>query len=173
MEKKTDRNTLLALDDESLCRLCTFEFFKSSGPGGQHRNKVSSAVRVKLVSFDISAEDCSERTQHRNRANALNKLRHLLALKVREEISDAGEGAAPEAAEGRVPFDCSMRNPRYYLFIARLLDHLEAAGFDQRQAAAVYGVSPTALIRKIAADPSLWAHCQRRREELGLCRWRQ
>ena len=176
MKEELDRNTLLSMDDDELSRCCEFEFFKGSGPGGQHRNKVSSAVRVKLAAFGISAADCSERTQHRNRANALAKLRHTMAIEIRQPVSlpdDDGKTGDAGGIGSDIPFECSIRNPRYYLFIAILLDRLEAAGFDQRKAAEMYGVSPSALIRKISADPSLWTHCLRRRNQLGLPAWRK
>ncbi|MYJ01125.1 MAG: peptide chain release factor-like protein, partial [Chloroflexi bacterium] len=36
----------LALPDEELLAQCRFERFRVSGPGGQHRNKTDSAVRL-------------------------------------------------------------------------------------------------------------------------------
>ena len=66
-----NRDDFLKLDDSALSACCELEFFKGSGNGGQKRNKTSSAVRVHLKAFDLSASDCTERSQHRNRANAL------------------------------------------------------------------------------------------------------
>jgi len=172
METVPDRDEFLAMDDDTLCRYCTFEFFKGSGPGGQHRNKVSSAVRVKLEALGLAAEDCSERTQHRNRSRALEKLRRAIVISIRKPLAGAAGGGEDDASSG-IPFECSIRNPRYHLFAALLLDRLEASGFDQRQVAEIYGVSPTALIRKTAADPVLWTWCQQRRRELGLPLWRK
>ena len=36
----------LALEDDELWQQCKMETYRASGPGGQHRNKVDSAVRV-------------------------------------------------------------------------------------------------------------------------------
>ncbi|MBQ6351654.1 MAG: peptide chain release factor, partial [Lentisphaeria bacterium] len=75
-----ERDAILALDDGELSRIVKLEFSRGSGNGGQKRNKTSTAVRVVLEEYGVAAADCSERSQHRNRAAALRKLRLALAL---------------------------------------------------------------------------------------------
>lgn len=47
---------LLGLSDEQLLSQCDQTTFKSSGPGGQHRNKRETAVRLKHLSTGIVAQ---------------------------------------------------------------------------------------------------------------------
>ena len=52
--------------------------FKASGPGGQHRNKTESAVRMTHLPTGITVIAAESRSQHRNRAVALERLRSRL-----------------------------------------------------------------------------------------------
>ena len=139
-----ERDEILQLDDAALSRIVKLEFARGTGNGGQKRNKSSTAVRVVLEEYDLAATDCSERSQHRNRAAALRKLKMLLALK-----------------ERRAPLPpprtkCAVESPDYPLFAARLLDAVAATVGDYRRAAAAWGVSPSALLKTLERDPALW-----------------
>jgi peptide chain release factor 2 len=52
--------------------------FRSGGPGGQHQNKTESGVRYTHLPTGIAAESRSERSQHKNDANALALLKAKL-----------------------------------------------------------------------------------------------
>ena len=61
--------------DDDLLRECEVETFRSSGPGGQHVNKTESAVRLKHAPSGVVVTSQQERSQHRNKALCLQKLR--------------------------------------------------------------------------------------------------
>ena len=61
--------------DEELLQQCEVQTFRSSGPGGQHVNKTESAVRLKHLPSGIVVSSQQERSQHRNKAICLEKLR--------------------------------------------------------------------------------------------------
>ncbi|MGB9181519.1 MAG: peptide chain release factor-like protein [Pyrinomonadaceae bacterium] len=66
---------LLPDSDEDLLRECEMETFRSSGPGGQHVNKTESAVRLRHLPSGLVVTSREERSQHRNKALCLQKLR--------------------------------------------------------------------------------------------------
>src|SRR6185436_18709046 len=71
-------------DLERLERDCDLEFFVAGGPGGQHRNKTSSAVRLTHRPTGIVVVASERRSQHQNRAEALERLAWRLAERARK-----------------------------------------------------------------------------------------
>ncbi len=63
---------------EKLKKECDIKAFKSSGPGGQHRNVTESAVRLKHLPTGIIVIGQSHRSQHRNLLDALERLARKL-----------------------------------------------------------------------------------------------
>ena len=152
-----DRNLQLMLPETEFVRFCMLDFFKSSGAGGQHRNKTSSAVRVTHIETGLSAEDCTERSQHRNRTNAVKKLKMLIALNIR--ITPA---LKPQRME------CSVNAEDYPLFAAQLFDVLHSCGFDHKAAAEICGTTQSQLLKKLARDPLLYQEFCKQRAARGL-----
>lgn len=58
------------------------EFYRASGPGGQHRNTTDSAVRIRHLPTGIVAQASEFRSQFQNRTVAMERLR--LALEKRD-----------------------------------------------------------------------------------------
>jgi ribosome-associated protein len=65
--------------DEELLRECEIETFRASGPGGQHVNKTESAVRLRHLPSGVVVTSRQERSQHRNKALCLQRLRRKVA----------------------------------------------------------------------------------------------
>jgi protein subunit release factor B len=68
----------LPASDEDLLRECEVDTFRSSGPGGQHVNKTESAVRLRHLPSGVVVTSQQERSQHRNKALCLQKLREKI-----------------------------------------------------------------------------------------------
>ncbi len=86
MDEATDRRAelrraaadALRLEDEALLRSCEESFFIGSGPGGQHRNKTASAVRLLHPATGLTVTATERRSQVQNRGMALHRLRAAL-----------------------------------------------------------------------------------------------
>ena len=60
------------------------EFYRASGPGGQHRNTTDSAVRIRHLPTGIVVHASENRSQSRNREVAMERLREALLKRSRK-----------------------------------------------------------------------------------------
>ncbi|WP_258570991.1 peptide chain release factor H [Flavimaribacter sediminis] len=67
-----------------------FETFRAGGPGGQHQNTTDSAVRATHEPTGISVVSRDQRSQHRNREVAVERLSARLALRALHRSQQAG-----------------------------------------------------------------------------------
>lgn len=73
-------------DRASLERDCAIEFFIAGGPGGQHRNKVETGVRLIHRPSGISVTATERRSQYANREMAFERMAERLELAQRRQI---------------------------------------------------------------------------------------
>jgi|SRR5882724_7187371 len=82
-EPREFRYADIPTDPRDLARDCELSFFRASGPGGQHRNKTETAVRVVHRPTGTVAVATEERSQTRNRERAFERLREKLIRKLK------------------------------------------------------------------------------------------
>lgn len=145
------------MDDEALVKLCEFTPFKSTGRGGQKKNKSSSAVRLIHKPTDIAVTATKARCQHANRKTALKKLRYQIAFDIRSDET-------PELTT----IDMSPNNKRFYLWVAFIFDLLHRHHFAVSNCANELGLSTSRLIKMLARDDTVWQHVNDQRKRLGL-----
>ncbi len=143
----------LFLDDAVFERQCVVSHTKGSGPGGQKRNKTSSAVRIVHAPTGIFVRAEESRSQKSNRKYAFQRLRQALAFALR---------APPEPAK----LDDLL--PSRVTDVAQVLDVLESAGYVVADAAAQLSATTGGLSSFICANEDLHTEVNRQRARLGL-----
>ncbi len=87
---------LYPTDRASLERDCDLAFLIASGPGGQHRNKVETGVRLTHRPSGISVTATERRSQHANREEAFERM--AARLEELQQISPPRRPTRPTAA---------------------------------------------------------------------------
>ena len=150
---------LISLDDRALLDQCSVDLYRASGPGGQKRNKTSSAVRLRHHPTGLSVTATERRSQHLNRAKALRRLRRAIALHARSTTRRPEHGPSDRLLEalvvnGAIP--SPRRDENYLPIVAELLDLLELRDLQVSETARKLGISTGKLVRLMASDRSLW-----------------
>ena len=70
---------------EDLLAQCQVTRTRGSGPGGQHRNKVETAIVIKHEPSGVSGQASEKRSQNANKETAIGRLRINLALAIRTQ----------------------------------------------------------------------------------------
>ena len=170
MAQTSDRDRWILQDDAHLLSECRVDTYRASGPGGQKRNKTSSAVRLRHNPSGLMAIGEESRSQHENKARALRRLRLVIALQVRRPTGK--EWTPPEVylkyrtAAGRI--EINPKNPDYAAVVAVVLDVVEGARGVIKDAATRLGVHTAQLSRFLGKDGSVLAAVNAVRGKAGL-----
>lgn len=94
-----DDNIEVELEDKDI----RVDTYRASGAGGQHINKTDSAVRMTHIPTGIVVQCQNDRSQHKNRANALSMLKariYEMELQKREDEAQAQHDAKTDIGWG-------------------------------------------------------------------------
>ena len=155
----------LYLSDEHLQQHCSVETFKVPGPGGQKKNVTNSAVRIKLrhrVKIEGTASE--SRSQHQNKLKALTRLRLIIALKLRSEVSNTDLADLQKN-------NYLLINPKNSIFpitTAILFDQLKLNAWDHQSLARDLNIGTNPLIRALKKDRTVWRALTEEKSKISL-----
>lgn len=167
------RDQWTGLTDSQLLAQCEVDTYRASGPGGQKRNKTSSAVRIRHLPSELIVIAEESRSQHENRAKALKRLRQAFYLKLRESMAAEGLSSVSQRAElasvrsSSGKLEVGRKDPRFWPAVGLLLDVLEATEARVSEAAKAVGVSTGHLIDFLELDPKVWEQANQLRQRFG------
>ena len=158
-----------ALPPELLAAQCDMQFVRRSGPGGQHRNKVATAVVLVHRPTGIKAEANERRSQAENRTAAMFRLRVNLALEVRGICKGNGVPSAlwrSRCRGGRI--EVSPTHDDFPALVAEVLDVLAASGFESATVAETLECNASQLVKLLKKEPRAlaWVNTERSRRAL-------
>jgi hypothetical protein len=163
------------LTDPQLLAQCEVDTYRASGPGGQKRNKTSSAVRLRHPASGLIVIAEESRSQHENRARALRRLRQALYLKVRDALPP--EAVTIEALEhyedyrdardGDGRLHLGRKDPRFWPAVGVVLDVVEALEGRVSDAASSLGLTTANMIAFLQVDPKVWEQVNILRRRFG------
>lgn len=157
------------MDPEQLLADCEVRRSRRSGPGGQHRNKVETAIALRHLPTEVAAEASERRSQAQNKEAALRRLRVNLALAVRiapESWPVPSSLWRSRCRGGRI--SVSGEHPDFPALLAEALDVIFAREGDVRAAAAALGCTASQLLKFLKLEPRAVAQVNARRAEAGL-----
>jgi len=152
------------LPDEELLRRCDASSSSTHGPGGQHRNKVESAVRLRhrATGLVVQCEEHAQRSQ--NRLQALARLRLRLALQDPGPIDPAFLDRHRDGLRLHIAPD----DPDLPQVAAACLQALGQAQGGMAAAAQALGISTAQLAKLMARDKEIRAAADAIRRQAGL-----
>lgn len=150
-----------------LLKQCDVKHTRGSGPGGQHRNKVNTACVINHRPTDVSASAYEDRSQARNSANALIRLRVRLALQLRSQPPPTEPSALWMSRVKSGKLAVSESHEDFPAVLCEALDWIDTLD-DAKAAAQALGVSSSQMVKLLAKEPAALELVNRMRASKGV-----
>jgi len=170
------RATWGILSDAQRLAQCEVDTYRASGPGGQKRNKTSSAVRLRHTPTGLLVIAEESRSQHENKAKCLVRLYQSLFLHLRDPLplpmqltaalAEHPDFSPARSTDGRLHL--GVKDPRFWPAVGVVLDGLTAATGQVSTVADWLGTSTANVIDFLQTDPKVWQEANRVRAACGL-----
>ncbi len=145
---------------------CQIKRTRGSGPGGQHRNKVETAIVVMHLPSGLRGEASERRSQQQNRQQAILRLRVRLALEVRQEPSmQPSELWRQRVSGGRI--SVSAQHEDFPALLSEVLDLLHSKGYAISPTGEFLGITSSQLVKFLKVEPATLQQVNLERESRG------
>jgi hypothetical protein len=146
---------------------CEVERTRRSGPGGQHRNKVETAVVITHTPTGVRAEASERRSQASNLAKAIFRLRVLLALQLRTAPDDSPSALwKSRSRAGRLAVNSEHED--FPAILSEALNALADQGWAPAAAGELLGISGSQVVKLLKMEPKALVLLNTQRRTLGL-----
>jgi len=158
------------LEDVELLGQCELVRGRTSGPGGQHRNRVATEVVLNHRPTGLVSRAGERRSAETNKQVAVGRMRYVLAVEFRTGVP-AGEARTELWARrcgksGRIV--CSAQHRDHATMVAEALDVIAACGWDTKRASVRLCCSQTQLVRMLADHAPALVKLNEERERRGM-----
>lgn len=154
-----------------LLKQCEVVRTRRSGPGGQHRNKVETAIVLTHLPSDLQAEASERRSQAENLGAATDRLRRILAIVVRTPRDH--ESFPSELWRSRLRgtrVEVNGQHTDYPALLAESLDILAQTDWNVSETAPLLLTTTSQLVRFWKKEPQALIRVNDERAKRGLGR---
>ncbi len=157
-----------SLPDEELLKQCELGRGRTSGPGGQHRNRVQTLVELTHTPTGLEAHAGERRSSEENKRVALRRLRTELAICARAPVPLGEIGSAlwrSRVKGAKIAVNHDHRD--YPAMLAEALDVISDAELDMKRTSLRLFCTRSQLIKLIAKEPRALVALNEAREAKG------
>jgi len=159
------------LSTPELLKQCDVVRTRRSGPGGQHRNKVETAIVLTHRPSDLQVEASERRSQAENLDVAAGRLRRVLAIVVRtDRQAESSPSTLWRSRLKGTRIEINGEHADYPTLLAESLDRLAQANWNVPELAPQLGTTLSQLVKFWKKEPQALVRVNDERAKRGFGR---